>query len=359
MLANTVPAAELVSFGRRILESLGVPEADADLLADSLVTAELWGHASHGLLRLPWYVARLRSGAMTPVTAPETIVDSGPLVVLDGRDGIGQVLTARAAELGVERARTHGIAGIAIRNSNHFGTAAYFTRRIAEAGCVALLATNASPAMAPWGGSKKTIGTNPWSIAAPAGRYGTVVMDIANTAVARGKIYLAAERGEPIPSGWAANELGVPTTDPQEAVHGLILPMAGHKGYAISFMFDVLAGVLTGSSFGTGVVGPYSPSGRSGCGHFLMVVDIDAIQTRTEFEASMEALVEQNKSVPPAPGFPEVFVPGEIEDRNAVANAASGIHLPHKTWDDLAELAAELGVAMPKPTATIDWSYAS
>ncbi|WP_207920267.1 Ldh family oxidoreductase [Saccharopolyspora aridisoli] len=197
---------------------------------------------------------------------PQIITDTGSLVVLDGQDRIGQVVTDRAVELGIDRAQAHGIAGVAIRNSNHFGTAAYFTGKVADAGCLALLATNASPAMAPWGDREKSVGNNPWSIAAPAGSYGTAVMDIANTAVARGKIHLTEERGEPIPENWAADANGVPTTDPREAVEGLILPLAGHKVYAISFMFDVLAGVLTGSSFGTGVAGPYDPERRSGAG---------------------------------------------------------------------------------------------
>jgi LDH2 family malate/lactate/ureidoglycolate dehydrogenase len=351
MSTFTVAPHELARVGTQVLWWTGVPPRDAQLLADSLITAELWGHSSHGMLRLPWYVARLRSGAMEPVTRPAVVTDTGPLVVLDGHHGIGQVLTTHAVDLGIDRARTHGIAGIAVRDSNHFGTAAYFTRRAAEAGCVALLATNASPAMAPWGGQEKAVGTNPWSIAAPAGSYGTVVMDIANTAVARGKIYLAKERGVPIPEGWAADADGIPTTDAGQAVDGLILPMAGHKGYAISFMFDVLAGVLTGSSFGTGVAGPYDPKRRSGCGHFLMVVDIASMLPAPEFAARMEALVAQTKANPTAPGVAEIFVPGEIEERNATRNAAS-IALPRKTWDDLSTLATEAGVAMPAVTGT-------
>jgi len=347
MVSYTVEAPVLTEFGTRVVTSLGVPERDAELLADSLVVAELWGHSSHGLLRLPWYVARLRSGAMRTVSEPVTVTDTGPLVVLDGQDGIGQVLADRAVATGVERARAHGVAGISVRNSNHFGTAAYFTRKAADAGCVAFLATNASPAMAPWGGREKAIGTNPWSIAAPAGSYGTVVMDIANTAVARGKVYLAVERGEPIPEGWAADRNGEPTTDAREAVRGLILPMAGHKGYAMSFMFDVLAGVLTGSAFGTDVAGPYDAERRSGCGHFLMVVDIATVQPVAEFSSRMEALVAATKSVPTAPGVPEIFVPGEIEQRNFARNSAAGITLPPKTWQDLAGLAASTGVPLP------------
>ena len=132
-----------------LLTARGVPADDADLLADTLVVAELWGHASHGVLRLPWYAARLASGAMATVTDVETVTDNGAVVVLDGHDGIGQVVTRRAVDVGIERARRHGIAGVAVRRSGHFGTAAYFTRLAAEAGCVAILVTNASPAMAP------------------------------------------------------------------------------------------------------------------------------------------------------------------------------------------------------------------
>src|SRR4051812_7592005 len=245
--ARIAPEA-LRHFGTRVLVSLGVPEDDGALVADSLVQADLWGHQSHGFLRLPWYAARLRSGAMRARTEPEVVSDTGPLMVWDGHDGIGQVLTERARRAAVARAGTHGVGVVGVRNSNHFGTAMYYTRRAAQDGCVAILTTNASPAMAPWGGREKRFGTNPWSIAAPAPGGRVVAVDIANTAVARGKIYLAENRGEPIPDTWALTADGAPTTDPAQGVLGVVLPMAGHKGYAISFLMDVLSGALTGSS---------------------------------------------------------------------------------------------------------------
>lgn len=355
-MSHVVDAKSLTEFGSAVLTAVGVPAADAYLLADSLVTAELWGHSSHGMLRLPWYIARLRSGAMEAATQEKIVTDSGSVVVMDGRHGIGQVLTDRAVDLGVDRAKEHGISGVAVRNSNHFGTAAYFTRKAADAGCIALLATNASPAMAPWGGREKTIGTNPWSIAAPAGRYGVVVMDIANTAVARGKIYLAAERGQEIPETWAAAADGTPTTDPTAAIDGLILPMAGHKGYVISFMFDVLAGVLTGSHFGSNVAGPYEPERPSGCGHLLITIDIAAMIKTDEFQARVENLVEQTKAVPTAFGIDEIFFPGELEDRNKSANLDRGLVLANNTWESLQELSSQTGanlpVTMSEPTET-------
>jgi LDH2 family malate/lactate/ureidoglycolate dehydrogenase len=350
--ARKVDAAALTAFATAVLEAAGVPAEDAALLADSLVTAELWGHASHGMLRLPWYVARLRSGAMERRTAVRTVRDQGAVVVLDGQHGIGQVVTTRAMDLAIDRAGRHGISAVGVRNSGHFGTAAYFTRRAAEAGCVAILATNASAAMAPWGGRTKSLGTNPWSIAAPAGRHGVVAMDLANTAVARGKVYLAAERGETIPEGWAATADGTPTTDPAQAIEGLILPMAGPKGYVISFMMDVLAGVLTGSAFGDAVAGPYDPSLRSGAGHLLIAIDVAAMADPAEFGARVEALVDQIHNGDLAAWADEILVPGELEDRSARALSADGIPLAAATWDSLDRLSHDTGATLPPTLGT-------
>jgi LDH2 family malate/lactate/ureidoglycolate dehydrogenase len=334
----------LRDFGGRVLEALGVPAADAALVVDSLVQADLWGHGSHGMLRLPWYAARLRTGAMAAVSDPATLVDTGPLVLLDGRDGIGQVLTERARVLAVERARTHGIGAVGVRNSNHFGTAMWFTRRAARDGIVAVLTTNASPAMAPWGGRQKVLGTNPWSIAAPAPGGRVVAVDIANTAVARGKIYLAKNRGEPIPDGWALTADGAPTTDPAEGVLGVVLPMAGHKGYAITFLMDVLSGALTGSGVGTEVHGPYEPEARSRAGHLFLAIDPAALGDPAGYQARVQQLIDEVKGVPLAQGFDEVFYPGEVEDRAEAANvAAGGVLLAAESLADLRRLGEETG----------------
>ena len=334
----------LRGFATRVLERLEVPPDDAALVADSLVQADLWGHGSHGMLLLPWYAARLRSGATTAHTDPVVLVDTGPLVLLDGRDGIGQVLAERARVLAVQRARTHGIGAVGVRNSNHFGTAMWFTRRAAHEGVVAVLTTNASPAMAPWGGRRKVLGTNPWSIAAPAPGGRVVAVDIANTAVARGKIYLAKNRGEPIPDTWALPADGAPTTDPAEGVLGVVLPMAGHKGYAITFLVDVLSGALTGSGVGTEVHGPYEPEAGSRAGHLFLAIDPAALGERADFEARVQRLIDEVKDVPLAEGFDEVFYPGEVEDRAETANrAAGGVVLAADSVADLRRLGEESG----------------
>ncbi|GAA1002397.1 lactate dehydrogenase [Acrocarpospora pleiomorpha] len=341
---------ELIAFGTAVLTSLGVPEQDAGLVADSLVTADMWGHPSHGMLRLEWYAARLRSGAMRAVTDVATVIDGGAVAVLDGQDGVGQVVTAHAARDAVRRAGEHGVGVVAVRNSNHFGTAAYFTRMIAAQGCVAVLTTNGSPAMAPWGGREKAVGANPWSVAVPGGRRGPVVLDIANTTVARGKIYAALEREQPIPEGWAQAADGASTTDPRQAIDGLILPMAGHKGYGISLMMDMLSGVLTGSSYATDVAGPYVPDRRSGCGHLLLALRLDAVADPGGYTRRLDDLIDRVKAVPLAPGFDEIFYPGEIEDRNAATAAAAGVRLPDRTLRALERLADGCGVARPEWT---------
>jgi LDH2 family malate/lactate/ureidoglycolate dehydrogenase len=345
MTDNRVHAQRLTEFAALVLSAVGVPDTDARLVADSLVTADMWGHQSHGVMRLSWYVNRIRAGVMNSVTTPETVSDSGPLAVVDGHDGVGQVLAAFAAREAVRRAEDYGVGVVAVRNSNHFGTAAYFTRMAARDGCAAILTTNASPAMAPWGGRQKTVGTNPWSIAAPAGKYDVIVMDIANTAVARGKVYLAKQRAEPIPPGWAIDAEGVPTTEPAAAIEGVILPMAGHKGYAISLMMDVLSGVLTGSAFGSAVSGPYQFDKRSGCGHLFIALHVAAFGDPDGFARRMEQLIDEVKAVPLAQGFDEVFYPGELEARAERDNLKQGLSLPEQTLDDLRQLADSTRVA--------------
>jgi len=337
----------LLEFSTAVFARAGMPEPDARLAADTLVQADLWGHQSHGVMRLSWYAARLEAGVCEPVAKPELVVDAGAIAVLDGHHGMGQVLTVRAMREAIDRAKVHGIGAVALRNSNHFGTAMYFTLMAAREGCVGFVSTNASPAMAPWGGRKKTVGTNPWSWAAPAGSHAPMVLDIANTGVARGKIYLAKQKGLPIPEGWAINAAGEPTTDPGEAINGIILPMAQHKGYAIAVIMDMLSGVLTGSAFGTGVFGPYQTEHRSGAGQLVIALNVDAMQPLAEFNARMERYIAELKSVPLAKGFDEIVYPGEIEARNDARHRTEGLLLPGDTAADLQKIAARLGLPSP------------
>jgi LDH2 family malate/lactate/ureidoglycolate dehydrogenase len=341
----------LRDFTAAVFRKAGMPEADAWLCSDTLVQADLWGHQSHGSMRLPWYLARLRAGVCQPVARPEIVVDTGAVAVIDGHDGMGQVLAAKATGEAVARAKRHGIAAVALRHSNHFGMAFYYTLMAARQDCVAFLTTNASPAMAPWGGREKAVGNNPWSWACPAGAHAPMVLDIANTAVARGKIYLAKQRGQVIPEGWAIDAAGAPTTDPLEAIAGVILPMAGHKGYAAAVIMDVLSGVLTGSGFGRQIQGPRQADRKSNVGHLMIAMDIAKFLPVEEFGRRVEAQIADLKSVPLALGATEIFYPGEIEARQDRESRRDGLLLPAATLADLQQLAAELGLETLLPFA--------
>ncbi|HEX3096394.1 MAG TPA: Ldh family oxidoreductase [Usitatibacter sp.] len=339
-----IDSGRLRAFASAVYRRAGLAAPDAELLADSLVQADLWGHQSHGVLRLDWYRKRILAGTIKADARPQLATDAGAVAVLDGDDAAGQVLAKRAMEEAIARAKRHGVGVVGVRESNHFGTAMYFSRMAAAAGCVGFLSTNASPAMAPWGGRARAVGNNPWSIAAPAGRHASMILDIANTAVARGKVYLARQRGERLPEGWALDAEGRPTTDPRAAIEGIILPMAGHKGYGITVMMDVLSGVLTGSGFAGDVQGPYQARGRSRCGHLAMALHVEAFQPLADFNARMERYIADLKAVPLAPGAAEIFYPGEIEARNDARHRERGLDLPEATLDDLRSVARESGV---------------
>jgi LDH2 family malate/lactate/ureidoglycolate dehydrogenase len=343
--AEPVQAEALRGFVAALYRAAGVPEADAALVADSLVRADLWGHSSHGVMRAPWYLDRIRSGVMVPVTAPEVVVDAGAICVIDGRDGVGQVIAQRAMLDAVARARRHGVGIVSVRESNHHGALGYFTRMAAERGCIGMLVANGSPAMAPWGGRRKVVGNNPWSIAAPAGPgQAPMMLDIANTVVARGKIFLARQKGMAIPDTWAMDAGGRRTTDPVAALEGVILPMAEHKGYAISAMMDVLAGALSGSGMLTEVAGPYQAERRSRSGHFVMALDIAAFGPVEAFESRIARMIAELKATPLAEGFAEILYPGELEARNEARFLAEGLPLPEKTRADLLAAARLWGV---------------
>ena len=345
--AVRVPADALRDFAARCYAALGLAPHAAALLADTLVQADLWGHPSHGVMRLFWYAKRLETGATRAGAEPEPEDNPAALSLMDGGDGVGQVVAKAAMVQAIRAAKAHGIGAVAVRNSGHFGTAMYFTRMAAEAGCIGFLSTNASPAMAPWGGRGKRIGNNPFSWAAPAGRHPPMMVDMANTAVARGKLYAAKARGTAIPEGWAIDAEGRVTTDPAAGIAGTILPMAGHKGYAITFAMEVLSGVLSGSAFAPSVVGPYMPEGRSGAGHLALAIDIAQLRPLAEFEADMEVLVAAMKDAARADGVAEIFYPGEIEARHAAEALRLGIALPGDLRRELAEGAARLGIDPP------------
>lgn len=339
----------LKTFVTAIYKSAGANDENAELLADTLVQADLWGHQSHGVLRTSWYYKRIRNGVMIPNGHPSIISDTGSIACMDGNAAMGQATAKFAMHDAIARAKKHGIAAVTVRQSNHFGTVMYYTRMAAKAGCASIMTSNGGPAMPPWGGLKKIIGTNPWSIAAPGGKYSPLVLDIANTGVARGKIAVAMQRGEPIPEGWAMTEDGRPTTDAAEAFKGILLPMAQHKGSGIGIMVDLLSGVLSGSGFLTGVSSPFHYDRKSNCGHCIIVMDIKAFMPLAEYNERVERFIEEIKGVPKAHGVEEVFYPGEIEVHKDAINREVGLKLPLEVLKDLEETGKDAGVSNLQP----------
>jgi LDH2 family malate/lactate/ureidoglycolate dehydrogenase len=250
-------AGSLRAFCEEVFLSCGMVQEDAAIVADSLVQANLRGVDSHGVARVGIYAKRLKMGLVNPRPNVGIVRESAGTLLVDGDNGMGQVVGVRAIDLGLDKAGKSGGISVGVRRSNHYGAGAYYVQRAVARDAIAFAYSNAPPTMAPWGGVDPYVGTNPYAYGVPAGEHRPIVLDMATSIVARGKIILAAERGEPIPEGWAIDAEGNPTTDAQEALAGSVLPFGGPKGYALSLMIDIMAGALTGAGFGPGINSMY------------------------------------------------------------------------------------------------------
>jgi len=337
---------QLETFCTRVLEKLRVPREEAEITAKTLVTANLRGVDTHGVLRLPLYAARLKTGAMAPSVNLTTEKETIATALLDGHDGIGQVISYRAMEMAIRKAAAAGVSYVAVRHSNHFGAAAYYPMMALEHDMIGLTFTNASPRLAPTGGVERLFGNNPWSIAVPAGRRPPVVLDMANSVVAAGKIRVAKKEGKPIPEGWALNQYGEPTTDPDEGLKGILLAIGGYKGYGITLMVDLLTGVLTDSHYGPRVKGLDQDVDPAGTAHSFMAISLAAFTDVKAFNARMEAYVDEIKSSRKAKGAEVIYVPGEPEHLRVRERMEKGIPLQPKVAEELRAIAKDLGIPL-------------
>jgi LDH2 family malate/lactate/ureidoglycolate dehydrogenase len=319
-----------------IFAGVGLPEGDAAVVADSLVEADVRGVSSHGVVRVPTYVAGLRQGTINPRPALEILFDDGARAVVDGGDGMGQVAANRAMQLAIERAQEHGIGAIGLRRSRHCGAMAYWAIQALAANCIGFATTNAGLNMAPTGGRDKIVGNNPLAIAVPTNRAWPMVLDMATSVVAGGKLDVAAIRGEKIPLDWATDANGNPTDDPVVARKGLLLPVGGPKGYGLALMLDVLAGVLTGARFGGGL-------GPPGSGQFFLVLGVEGFMPIEEFKIRMDEVIDQLHESSIAPGSHRIYVPGEIEYEKSLDRRSNGIPLEEAIAGDLTRLSDDLG----------------
>ena len=335
----------LKEFCSALLEKADIPARDADLIAEALMRANLRGVDSHGVIRVPIYIKRLKKGLVNPKPNITILRETPATAVMDGNNGFGQVVATRAMELAITKAREVGVGLVGIRNSTHFGAAAFFSMMALKHEMIGVVLANSYPTVAPWGGRAPYFGTNPMSIAVPTGQELPVVLDMATSVAALGKILLAAQKGDPIPAGWAVSPDGEVTTDAAKALNGALLPFGGPKGSAISLLIDVVAGVLTGAAFGPSVGDLYKNMERpQNVGQMMGAINISCFSDGNEFKNRMGKMIRELKSVPPAKGVSEVLLPGEIETRTQQRRETEGIPLNPTMIAELYQLGEEYGV---------------
>jgi LDH2 family malate/lactate/ureidoglycolate dehydrogenase len=340
-------AEGLHEFCCAVLEKLSVPREDALEVGDCLVLADLRGVDSHGVIRLPVYAQRIRKNLVNARAIPRIIRTHAAAALMDGDNGLGAVVGSRAMEKAIELATTAGIGFVGVRRTNHFGIASFYVQKALQRGFIGCAASNAPPHMAPFGGRARFLGTNPFSIGVPANEEAPLLFDASTSVVARGKIIVAAQEGKTIPSGWAIDPEGNPTTNASSALAGSVLPFGGPKGSAISLIIDVLSGVLTGSAFALHLNTLENLEAEQNLGHIFMAMCTDLFMSNDEFGSRMDEIVRMLKSSPPAPDTERVLVPGEIERQNEAKNRVHGVPLAPSVIDQLAALGAEVNVSFP------------
>lgn len=340
----TVDAATLERVTRDIFAARGVPAGDAAWIATLLVRANLRGHDSHGVIRIPSYVAAMKAGEVNPTPAVTVAVDTPTLAVVDGDRGFGQVVARRGIALAIDRARAQGLAAVALRRTNHVGRLADYAEAAAAAGLLGLLWVNAPMSLnvAPWGGAARRLGTNPHAIAVP-GPGGTVAMslDFATSVIAEGKLRVKLNRGERCAPGVMLNARGEPSNDPREFYGdpvGCLLTAGEHKGFGLSLAIEILAGILSGTGAAQPTPGPVLN------GTLMLCLDPARFLPLEEFHARVAELFAFVRSAPPAAGSPGVLIPGEPEQRTERDRRAQGVPVEDETWRQIRECAKEVGV---------------
>ncbi len=338
-------ATKLSAFCVAVLEKVGVPRANAELVAHSLLAANLRGVDTHGITRLPIYVERLQAGLTNGRTQGVVASETPTTAVYDGQDGLGQVVGTMAMRLAIAKAETAGVALVTARNSTHYGSASYYAMMALDTDMIGISLTNSPSLMAPWGGRKAFLGSNPLAIAVPAGKEKPFVLDMATTVVARGAIILAAKKGETIPPTWGLNKDGEPTTNAKEANEGALLPLGGHKGFGLAMAIEVLVATLAGGPFGPHIGELYkNPTRTQGVGHFFGAIRIDRFRPAAEFKADMDAMIREVKAEPRAKGFETILVAGEPEYLIEEERRQKGVPLSDAVVSDLTKLGTSIGV---------------
>lgn len=336
---------KLKEYCANVFEKAGVQKEVADLVADSLIHADLRGVDSHGVVRTAIYLKRIENNMINPFANIEIEMESSGIALINGNNHFGSVIGSKAIEIAMKKAKENGVGIVGVKGSNHFGTGAYYVLKAIQQDMILIVMSNASQTMPPTGGIRPFIGTNPLAVGIPTGNTVPYVLDMATSVVARGKIIVAAQRGEEIPLGWAIDKAGNPTTDANAALEGSVLPVGGPKGYAISMFIDILAGVLTGAGFGKYVNNMYENwQDPQNVGHFFIALDIKKFIPIDLFKQRMDQYIQEIKEEPRARDVVEIFIPGELEHRKVIERKAHGIELPFKVVEELRDIGEKYGL---------------
>jgi LDH2 family malate/lactate/ureidoglycolate dehydrogenase len=352
---NTFTKEQLEIFCTAVFSKMGCSEADAKLATDVLVSSDLRGIDSHGVARLSGYVRLWEAGRINPTPNIKIVHETPSTATIDGDAGLGLVVAPKAMQIAMEKAKDVGSGWISIKNSNHFGIAAYHSLLAVKENMVGISMTNASPLVAPTYSKERLLGTNPMCYALPAGKYSPIVADMATSAAANGKLEIAQRLGKKIPEGWVQDKEGNSSTDPSELKKGgALLPLgsmeeASHKGYALAAIVDIFSAVLSGANYGPWVP-PFvsflplaSDMPGEGLGHFVGAMRVDGFRPIEEYNKNIEQWVNRFKSSPAIEGK-EVLIPGEPETIEQAIRVQKGIPLTDAVVNDLEELGNKLEI---------------
>ena len=346
MARYLIPAEKLRAFGGGVFQKVGVPKEDAKTVAEILVESNLRGIDTHGIYLCNLYARRLEKGLINPTPRFSFEKKRAGVGVLDADFSLGQLSTLEAARKAVELARGAGTGIVAVKNSNHFGAAAYYAEYCAKQDCIGLVMSDGECDVIPFGGRDKFLGTNPICCCIPAGEYPWFCMDMATSEVAFGKVRAAAEAGKSIPPNWAVDTDGKPITDATKAY--AVVPMSGAKGYAIGLMIEILSSRLTGMPYGAHIVRKFDDwENKAFMGHYVQAMDISAFCPVDEFKRRMDELFADLKGQPRMDGVDEILIPGEPELRTKMERLREGCPIREEDADLLRQLGEDLGVPFP------------
>jgi len=345
-----VPYGVMAEWTARIFRAEGLSRQDADLVADTLVAADARGVYSHGVLRISLYTERIEKGCVAVDAQPELIVSSGATGVVDGHNAMGQTIGAFAMQTAIAKAREFGVSFVTVRGSNHYGTCAYYTMMALAENMVGFSSSiGGGNLMAPWGGTDARIGNNPFSIAIPAMHRYPVVLDMAQSVVAKGKLVMATKTKTPIPDTWAFGTDGLPTTDAEEGIRGTIRPIAEYKGYGLAVMVGFLSSLISNAAIGSTLKDVYEDfSGGLNKGQMFAAVDISRMGDVAAFKTRVDREIDFIKDSPKAPGVEEIYLPGEPEARAWEASLVNGIEYPAEVIREVQGISERLNVAVPE-----------